>query len=128
MERYRTVDGYAPFIVVFKQLEQFEYQRTFIVYAREREDAERFAARNSITFPYCVTLPANITDDGFPLAKYTIPGYKGISTTVFVDHDGSMLPLADLACGAREFLRSLDDERRYENLRRELTERESRLA
>ena len=128
MKRYRTVDGYAPFIVVFKQLEQFEYQRTFIVYAREREDAERFAARNGITFPYSVTLPANIIDDGFPLAKYKIPGYKGISTTVFVEHDGSMLPLADLACGAREFLRSLGDERRYENLRRELTELESRLA
>lgn len=39
-----------------------------------------------------------------------------------------MTPLAGLTYGAREFLRSRDDESRYENLRRELTERESRLA
>ena len=76
--------------------------------------------------PYRVVEPENISDDGFPsLSEYKFPGFKGIVTTVFAEHDGSMTPLAGLTYGAREFLRSRDDESRYENLRRELAERRS---
>ena len=43
MARYRTVNGYSPFIVEFKQPDPFyegdDYRGGFIVYAREREDA-----------------------------------------------------------------------------------------
>ena len=125
MARYRTVNGYSPFIVEFKQPDPFYEGDDY----REREDAERFAARNGVVTPYRVVEPENISDDGFPsLSEYKFPGFKGIVTTVFVERDGSMTPLAGLTYGAREFLRSRDDESRYENLRRELTERGSRLA
>ena len=133
MARYRTVNGYSPFIVEFKQPDPFyegdDYRGGFIVYAREREDAERFAARNGVVTSYRVVEPENISDDSFPsLSEYKFPGFKGIVTTVFAEHDGSMTPLSGLTYGAREFLRSRDDESRYENLRRELAERYGRLA
>lgn len=124
MARPATVNGYRPFIIEFKQKEPFyngdDYRGGFIVYAQEKENAERFAARNGVPSPNRVIEPANeeLDDEGIPsLHDYKSPGFMGICTIVFANHDGKMTMLNDITESARKFLSTHENEYRYENLR-----------
>ena len=130
MARPSTVNGYNPFIVEFKQNDSKytgdEYRGGFIVYASEREDAERFASRNDIPSPHRVIDPSPdvLGPDGVPsLAGYKFTGFHGIVRIVFADRDGSMTALNDMTTSAKRFLAEHENEYRYENLRIQLAHR-----